>query len=194
MSPPTDDPRTVTRLLQQWSEGDEAALEDLLPRVYAELRKLAAASWRRERSGHTLQPTAVVHEAFLRLVDQRDAHWQSRTQFMAIAARMMRRVLTDHARRKQSVKRGAEQVRVELDEEIGRIEARNLDLVALDEALGRLEALDPRQATVVGLRFFSGLTISETAAALELSPATVKREWETAKAWLARELAPEPEP
>lgn len=192
---PPDQARTVTRLLQLWSAGDEAALESLLPLVYQELRRLAAASWRRERAGHTLQPTAIVHEAFLRLVEQHDVAWQSRTQFMAIAARMMRRVLTDHARRKGAAKRGAELVQVELDDAVGRIEARHLDLVALDQALERLEALDPRQATVVGLRFFGGLTIAETAAALELSPATVKREWETAKAWLARELQrPEPAP
>jgi RNA polymerase sigma factor (TIGR02999 family) len=186
---PDDTPRTVTRLLREWSAGDEAALESLMPLVYRELRRLAAASWRRERVGHTLQPTAIVHEAFLRLVAQQGVAWEGRTQFLAIAAQMMRRVLTDHARRKGAAKRGgAELVRVELDDEVGRLEARQLDLVALDEALAKLESLDSRQARVVELRYFAGLTIAETAEALELSPATVKREWETAKAWLVREM------
>lgn len=184
-----DAPRTVTRLLQRWNAGDQAALDSLMPLVYRELRYLAAASWRREKRGHTLQPTAVVHEAFLRLMGQQGVSWESRTQFLAIAAQMMRRVLTDHARRKGAVKRGgAEQIRVELDDEVGRLEARELDLVALDEALGGLEALDPRQARVVELRFFAGLTLAETAEAVGISTATVKREWETAKAWLAREM------
>jgi len=184
----------VTRLLRRSSDGDDQALRALLPLVYRELRFMAAASWRREPIGHTLQPTAVVHEAFLRLVDQQEVHWQSRSQFMAIAARMMRRVLTDHARRRKAIKRGAEHVRVELDDRLGQVKAQDLDLVALDQALDRLEELDPRQADVVGLRFFAGLTIAETATALELSPATVKREWETAKAWLARELRRSPAP
>lgn len=184
-----DAPRTVTRLLEQWSAGDDAALESLMPLVYRELRYLAAASWRREKVGHTLQPTAVVHEAFLRLVGQKGAAWEGRRQFLAVAAQMMRRVLTDHARRKSAEKRGgAELVRVELDDEVGRVEARQLDLVALDEALAGLETLDPRQAKLVELRYFAGLTIAETAEAMELSPATVKREWDTAKAWLLREM------
>lgn len=184
-----DAPRTVTRLLQRWNAGDQAALDSLMPLVYRELRYLAAASWRSEKRGHTLQPTAVVHEAFLRLMGQQGVSWESRTQFLAIAAQMMRRVLTDHARRKGAAKRGgAEQIRVELDDEVGRLEARELDLVALDEALAGLEALDPRQARIVELRFFAGLTLAETAEAVGISTATVKREWETAKAWLAREM------
>lgn len=192
--PTQDAPRTVTRLLQEWNAGDEAALSQLMSLVYSELRSLATAYWRRERTGHTLQPTAVVHEAFLRLVGQQGVDWQSRTQFVAIAARMMRRVLTDHARRKRADKRGSAPVRVELDEELDLPPARGLDLLVLDDALAALEALDERQARVVELRFFAGLTIAETAEALDLSPATVKREWETAKAWLYREMSREAPP
>jgi RNA polymerase sigma factor (TIGR02999 family) len=184
----------VTRLLQEWHAGDEAALAELMPLVYAELRSLAAAYWRREKAQHTLQPTAVVHEAFLRLVRQQDVDWESRTQFVAIAATMMRRVLTDHARRRRAGKRGAAPLRVELGEELARLPARQLDLLALDDALAGLEALDARQARVVELRFLAGLTIEETAAVLDLSAATVKREWETAKAWLYRAMRGEPEP
>ncbi len=192
MSP--DTPQTVTLLLQQWSAGDPEALDRLLPLVYASLKSLAAAYWRRERAGHTLQPTAVVHEAFLRLVGQQRVPWASRTQFLAIAARMMRRVLTDHARRRGADKRGAAPVRLELDEALDLADERSLDLVALADALTGLEALDPRQAEVVELRFFAGLTIEETAQALSLSPATVKREWQTAQAWLYREMSREAGP
>lgn len=190
---PSADPENVTVLLQEWTEGDEAALDRLMPLVYSSLKSLAAGYWRREPGGHTLQPTAVVHEAFLRLLGQQDVSWQSRTQFLAIAARMMRRVLTDHARRRRAEKRGGvDAVRVEFDEEIDSWPPRDgvagPDLVALDEALRALEALDPRQADIVQLRFFGGLTIDEAAEALDLSPATIKREWRTAQAWLLREM------
>lgn len=190
---PPDTAKTVTVLLQQWTGGDAAALDRLMPLVYSSLKSLAAGYWRREPGGHTLQPTAVVHEAFLRLLGQQEVSWQSRTQFLAIAARMMRRVLTDHARRRRADKRGGTgAVRVEFDEQIdswpGRDGTPAPDLVALDDALRALEALDPRQADVVQLRYFGGLTIDEAAEALDLSPATVKREWRTAQAWLLREM------
>lgn len=204
--PDDDTPRTVTLLLQRWTEGDEAALDRLMPMVYASLKSLASGYLRREGSGHTLQPTAVVHEAFLRLLGQQRVPWQSRTQFLAIAAKMMRRVLIDHARRKHADKRGGGAVRLELDEQVEAEQAKGMgpsglgaasqhpDLLALDRALTALEALDRRQAQVVELRFFGGLTIEETAGALELSPATVKREWQTAKAWLYREMTRETPP
>jgi RNA polymerase sigma factor (TIGR02999 family) len=185
--PVGEDAEAVTRLLQRWTAGEDAALDRLMPLVYASLKSLAAGYLRREKAGHTLQPTAVVNEAFLRLVGQQRVPWESRTQFLAIAAKMMRRVLTDHARRKRADKRGGDAVRLELDEELD-LPPEQPDRVALDDALAALEALDRRQAEVVELRFFAGLTIAETAAALDLSPATVKREWQTAKAWLYREM------
>jgi len=182
-----DDAEGLTRLLERWTAGDDAALDRLMPLIYASLKSLAAGYLRRERAGHTLQPTAVVNEAFLRLVGQQKVPWESRTQFLGIAAKMMRRVLTDHARRKRADKRGGDVVRLELDENLD-LPPERPDLAALDDALTALEALDPRQADVVELRFFAGLTIAETAAALDLSAATVKREWQTAKAWLYREM------
>jgi RNA polymerase sigma factor (TIGR02999 family) len=179
----------VTRLLRAWSDGDQHALNDLMPAVYAEVKKLARSYLRRERSDHTLQTTALVNEAYLRLVDQRQVRWNNRAHFFGIAAQMMRRVLVDHARSRKADKRGRGEARVVLDEAM-EIAAtpQNVDVLALDEALKELEALDPRQAQIVELRFFSGLSIEETAEVTSLSPATIKREWAAARAWLRREL------
>ena len=167
-------------------------LDALLPVVYEELRRLAAAYLRRERPGQTLQPTALVHEAYLRLMKDRPDRWQNRAHFCAIAAHSMRQILIERARARGAQKRGGAQPRVTLDEAIvaaGGGDSPSVDLVALDDALQRLEALDPEQARLVELRFFGGLTIEETAEAMKISPATVKRHWTMARAWLARELA-----
>jgi RNA polymerase sigma factor (TIGR02999 family) len=177
----------VTALLRDWSGGDPRALERLMPLVYGELRKLAASYLRRERSDHTLQPTALVHEAYLRLVDQRGVDWHNRAHFFGIAARMMRRILVDHARRRQAAKRDGAAYRISGSGDL--VEAgHDPDLLALNSALDGLEALDPRQARIIELRFFGGLTVEETAEVVGISTATVKREWQTARAWLAREL------
>ena len=164
----------------------------LLPIVYDELRRLAAAYLRRERPGQTLQPTALVHEAYLRLAKDRPERWQNRAHFCAIAAHSMRQILIEKARARGAIKRGGAQPRVTLDEGLVAGAERSIDLVALDEALDRLAALDPEQARLVELRFFGGLTIEETADAMQISPATVKRHWTVARAWLARELAGAP--
>jgi RNA polymerase sigma factor (TIGR02999 family) len=179
-------PGAVTELLHAWNSGGEEARERLMSVVYRELRVLAASYLRKERPNHTLQPTALVHEAFLRLVES-TAPWRDRAHFFGVAAQAMRRILVDHARKRQSAKRGQAPVLLTLDEAIG-LPGRNAELVALDDALRTLSALDPRQERIVELRCFGGLTIDETAEALELSPATIKREWATAKAWMAREL------
>lgn len=178
----------VTGLLRQWTEGDQDALQKLMPIVYEELRRLAGHYLRLERPNHTLQPTALVNEAFLRLVGQKEVVWQNRAHFFGIAAQMMRRILVDHARRRAAAKRDAG-LRVELTQP-GAEEAfdREPELLALDEALTQLEALDPRQARIVELRFFGGLTVEETAEVTGVSARTVKREWRTARAWLRREL------
>lgn len=178
----------VTGLLRRWTEGDQDALQKLMPIVYEELRRLAGHYLRLERPNHTLQPTALVHEAFLRLVGQKEVIWQNRAHFFGIAAQMMRRILVDHARRRAAAKRDAG-LRVELTQP-GAEEAfdREPELLALDEALTHLEALDPRQARIVELRFFGGLTVEETAEVTGVSARTVKREWRTARAWLRREL------
>lgn len=178
----------VTELLQLWSDGRRDALDRLLPLVHRELRRLAASYLRRERPDHTLQPTALVNEAFLKLVDQRAVRWQSRAHFFGIAAQAMRRILVDWARARSSAKRGAGEVVLPLDEALAGTEMRSVDLLALDEALTRLAALDSQQSRVVELRFFGGLTLDETAEALRISPATVSREWTVAKAWLYAEL------
>jgi RNA polymerase sigma-70 factor, ECF subfamily len=180
--------KTVTQLLATWSSGDREAAERLLPLVYDELRHIAARQLRRERAGHTLQPTAIVHEAYLRLSGQPGLKWPSRAHFLAFAAHLIRRILVDYARRRNRAKRGG------LSERITFIEAADLalekspDLVALDEALSGLEKVDPRKATVVELKFFAGLTLEETAAQLGISPETVSREWRRAKAWLYSSL------
>jgi RNA polymerase sigma factor (TIGR02999 family) len=182
------DPHEVTRLLRAWSDGDRQALDALLPVVYAEVRRLARSYLRRERPDHTLQATALVNEAYLRLVDQREVQWQNRAHFFGIAAQIMRRILVDHARMRGAQKRGSGEVPVVFDEALEVAAERNLDIVALDEALEALAALDARQARIVELRFFGGLSIEEAAEVLSLSPATVKREWAGARAWLRREL------
>lgn len=178
----------VTGLLRQWTDGDQGALQKLMPVVYEELRRLAGHYLRLERPGHTLQPTALLHEAFLRLVGQREVVWQNRAHFFGIAAQMMRRILVDHARRKMAAKRDASAYRVELALPEGEAEDREPELLALDEALTQLEELDPRQARIVELRFFGGLTVEETAEVTGVSTRTVKREWRTARAWLRSEL------
>ena len=181
-------PANVTQLLNDWSEGDKEALDKLIPLVYDELRRQAARYLRRERAGHSLQTTALIHEAYLRLVDQRNVHWQNRAQFFGIAAQLMRRILVDHARTRQRVKRGGSNVRVSLTEATVIANAPDLDLVVLDEALNRLAEIDQQQSKIVELRFFSGLSVEETATVLGISPATVKRDWSVAKAWLQREI------
>ena len=168
--------------------ADDRPVDALLPIVYQELRRLAASYLRRERPGQTLQPTALVHEAYLRLMKDRPERWQNRAHFCAIAAHSMRQILIERARARGAQKRGGAQPRVTLDEALVAGESPSVDLVALDEALGRLEQIDPEQARLVELRFFGGLTIEETAEAMKISPATVKRHWAVARAWLAREL------
>jgi RNA polymerase sigma factor (sigma-70 family) len=199
----------VTQLLCEWADGDKRALGELMPLVYAELRRLAQRHLRRERSNHTLQRTALVHEAFLRLVNQKDVRWQSRAQFLGLASQLMRRILVDHARTRLAAKRGAGAVVVSLDQTGAVLEPAGpdgadgpaaavdvasdpeVDLSAIDTVLARLETLDPKQGRIVELRFFGGLTIEETAEVIGISPATVKREWVLARAWLRRELTAE---
>jgi RNA polymerase sigma factor (TIGR02999 family) len=183
----------VTELLRAWSGGDTTALDALLPLVYEELRRQARRYLRREREGHSLQATALVHEAYMRLVDQRRMQWQGRTQFFGIAAQLMRRILVDHARGRHAEKRGGMNISLvqPLDEATAAAQEADVNLLALDDALTRLAALDARQAKVVELRYFTGLGIEETAEVLGISPATVKREWTSARAWLKRELTEE---
>jgi RNA polymerase sigma factor (TIGR02999 family) len=180
----------VTRLLIAWRQGEQAALDELIPLVYGELRRIAAHYLRRERRGHTLQTSALVNEAFLRLVDQ-TVDWRNRAQFFGIAARMMRQILVDHARHRGRAKRGGEQVQVALDEALDVAQTPDADLVALDEALTALAQFDPQQSRVVELRYFGGLTIAETAEVLGVSDSTVEREWNLARTWLLRELSNE---
>lgn len=181
--------QNVTQLLIGWSNGDKQALDALLPVVYEELRKQAARYLRRERVGHTLQTTALIHEAYLKLVDQKNVHWQNRAHFFGIAAQLMRRILVDHARTKKRAKRGGSDIRVSFNDANLLAPSRNLDIVALDKALTRLNEIDEQQSRIVELRFFSGLTVAETAEVLGISPATVKRDWSMAKAWLHREIS-----
>jgi RNA polymerase sigma factor (TIGR02999 family) len=182
-------PHAVTRLLVEWGNGDSQALDKLTPLVYQELKRLASRYLRRERQEHTLQSTALVHEAWLRLIDQKQVHWQNRAQFFGIAAEMIRRILIDHARNRQAVKRGDGAIKLTLDDALATPDRRDLDLVALDDALRDLAKLDSQQGRLVELRFFAGLSVEESAEVLGVSPATVKREWATAKAWLYRELS-----
>lgn len=179
---------TVTRLLHQWQNGDPDAADRLVPLVYAELRALAGRHMRAERPGHTLQPTALVNEAFIRLVDQHSTPWQSRAHFLAIGSRMMRRILVDHSRRHRATKRDGG-IQVTLGDDVAVGDPRVLDLLMVDAALDRLGRLDERQAQVVELRFFGGLENGEIAVAMGVSLATVKRDWVLAKAWLQRELS-----
>jgi RNA polymerase sigma factor (TIGR02999 family) len=189
-NPPRSD---VTELLQQWSSGRREALDQLLPQVYAELRRLAASYFRRERPHHTLQPTALVHEAFVKLVDQRAVRWQNRAHFFGIAAQLMRRILVDHARARDAAKRGAGEAPLSLEEWQLTAPGVDFEILALDEALTRLASMDPQQSRVVELRFFAGLTMDETAEVLHVSPATVGREWTLARAWLYAEIGRRPE-
>ncbi len=179
---------SVTDLLNRWRAGDREAQEHLIDAVYGDLRRLARGQIRRERSDHTLEPTALAHEAYLRLSEQQRVEWQGRTHFFAVAALAMRRILVSHARKRAAGKRGGA-LRVTLPDELP-ADASEPDVLALDEALEQLEQLDPRQARVVELRFFGGLTVEETAAALGVSPATVKVDWSMARAWLYRKLKP----
>lgn len=174
----------VTALLLDWSNGDRGALERLMPLVYEELREIARRHLSREDPAHTLQSTALVHEAYLRLVDQKRVQWQNRAHFFAVAAQLVRRILLDHARRRHAAKRGGAGTVLTLDEGLVAERQRALDVVTLDEALNALAELDAQQARVVELRFFAGLTIAETAEAMGISSATVQRDWVTAKAWL----------
>ena len=174
-----------------YGRGDKESLDKLMPVVYEELRRQAARYLRREQPGHTLQTTALIHEAYVRLVDQRNVQWQNRAHFFGIAAQLMRRILVDHARTKKRVKRGGSGIKVSLADATIPVNERDLDVVALDEALDRLAAIDEQQSRVVELRFFSGLTVEETAKVMHISPATVKRDWSMAKAWLHRELSRE---
>ena len=180
------DTHEVTRLLAEWRKGNQQALEELTPLVYRELRQLAASCLRRERHGHTLQPTAVVHEAYLRLVDQKNPTWQNRSHFFGVAARLMRQILVDHARKKQAGKRAG--MRVSLQEAVSLQHERSRDLVALDSGLGELEKIDPRKCKVVELRYFGGLSMDEIAQALDVSPVTVRRDLRMAEAWLHHQI------
>jgi RNA polymerase sigma factor (TIGR02999 family) len=184
-------PATITQLLIKWRNGDQTALDELTPLVYSELRRLARYYLRAERSGHTLQPSDLVHEAYLRLVDEKEIDWQNRAHFFGIAAVRMRHILVEHARRRQAAKRGGDEFRLSLSKADLMAEKRDVNLLALDEALRRLEALDPQKSRIVEMRYFGGLTIEETAEALRISPATVKRDWSMARAWLRSEISHE---
>jgi len=177
----------VTQLLVRWGEGDRAAFDTLVPLVYGELKRMAQRHLAGER-GQTLQTTALVHDAYIRLVDQHSVSWQNRAHFFAIAARMMRRILMNRARNRHAAKRGGAAVQLSLDDIDIHAADRPADLIALDDALTRLAAADPRQGEIVELRFFGGLSIEEIAEALHVSPGTIKREWRTAKAWLHKEV------
>jgi len=179
----------VTQLLIDWSNGDRAALDKLLPVVDQELRRLAHHYMSRERAGHTLQTTALVNEAFVRLVNRKSIQWQNRAHFFGIAAQLMRTILVDHARSHACAKRGGGGGKVELDEALVVSQQKASEVIALDEALKALALIDPQQSRIVELRFFGGLTVEEAAEVMHVSPATIKREWSTAKAWLYRELA-----
>ena len=178
----------VTDLLVDWSKGDKDALSRLVPLVYDELHKLAGRYLRRERPDHTLQTTALVHEAYLTLVNQRDAHWENRVQFFAVAAQLMRRILVDYARRHQASKRGGDLYRLSLEDAFVPSDEKDPELLVLHEALDRLETIDSQQSRVVELRVFGGLTLEETAQILNVSPRTVRREWSMAKAWLHQQI------
>ena len=187
----------ITRLLKAWGRGDSAALDRLTPLVYEQLRRIARSYMRNERPGHTLQATALVNEAFLRLVDARDLNWTDRSHFFALCARVMRRILVDAARSRAATKRGGQVDRVEHStainlDDLPSPRALSTQVCALDEALNALERIDPRRAQVIELRFFGGLTVEETGQVLQVSPQTVMRDWKLARAWLARELVKTP--
>ena len=178
----------ITQWLAVCREGDAAALERLLPLVYDELHRQAVRAFGRERAGHTLQPTALVNEVYLRLLNQHEMKWQNRAQFCGVAAQMMRRILVSHARTRRAAKRGGGETCITLEEGVAPAPQRDLNLLAVDEALTRLEAIDPEKSRMVELRFFSGLSVEETAEVMGVSPRTIDRQWQTAKAWLHREL------
>jgi len=178
----------VTRLLAEWAKGNQGARDDLTPLVYKELRQLAASYLRKERRGHTLQPTALVHEAYLRLVDQGSPNWQNRSHFFGVAARLMRQILVDHARRRQAGKRVGSRVKVSLEDTISFQPERSRDLVALDTGLDSLEKIDPRKCRAVELHYFGGLSTEEIALTLDVSAVTVRRDLRMAEAWLYREM------
>jgi RNA polymerase sigma factor (TIGR02999 family) len=191
MTLPSSPPHEVTQLLVAWSNGDKTARDQLMPLVHTELCRLAHHYMSRERPGHTLQTTALVNEAYLRLVDQDKMRWENRAHFFGIAARLMREILVDHARSRQAAKRGGAQVRLSLSE-VDHIASRpDVNLIALDEALSRLEAIDPQKSRIIELRYFGGLAIEETAEVIGISPATVKRDWSMARAWLRSEIGDE---
>jgi RNA polymerase sigma factor (TIGR02999 family) len=179
----------VTDLLTRWNGGDAAARDALVPLVYDELRRIARKCLAGQRNDHTLQPTALVHEAYLRLVNRDSATWQNRAHFFAVAAQMMRQILVDHARMRAAAKRGGGAITLVLDESVTLPKKPALDLIALDDALKRLAVLDARQSQIVELRFFGGLSIDETAEVIAISPATTKREWATARLWLHRAMS-----
>ena len=187
----TPAPKDVTELLVDWSNGDQQALNKLIPLVYDELHRLASRYLRRERPDHTLQTTALVHEAYIRLVREKNGNWQNRVHFFAVASQLMRHILVDYARSHNASKRGGDYARLSFDERLIVSKEKSADLMALDEALNCLAAIDPQQSRVVELRVFGGLTVEETAEALGLSPRTVKREWSMAKAWLHRQIRKE---
>lgn len=178
----------VTALLIDWSSGNKAALDRLMPLVDRELHRLAHHYMQQERPGHTLQTTALVNEAYLKLIDQRQVHWKNRAHFFALSAQLMRRILVDHARKRKYAKRGGDARRISFDEVMAVSPARSADLIALDDALEKLAAIDARKGKVVEMRFFGGLSVEETAEALGVSPLTVKRDWKMAKAWLYNSL------
>ena len=180
---------SITKLLKQWRNGDQEAFNELLPQVYGELRRLANYYLRQERPGHTLPSSALVHEAYLRLVDEKGVDWQNRAHFFGIAAVRMRHILVEHGRSRQAAKRDGGSYRLLLGEAVRPAERPDVNLLALDEALQRLEALDPQKVRIAELRYFGGLTIEETAEALKISPATVKRDWSMARAWLRSEIS-----
>ena len=183
-----DKPQEISLILKDWSGGNRASADILLTLVYDELRRIAGKYLRKERSGHTLQPTALVHEAYMKLIDISDINWQDRAHFFAVSANVMRHILVDHARAKLAEKRGGESERIALEDAVSLSNEPNLDLLAVDEALSELAEFDEQQSKIVELRFFGGLTIEETAHVIGVSPATVKREWAMAKAWLHRKL------
>ncbi len=178
----------LTQLLKECSDGKQQALDELLPAVYDELRRLADSYLRRERTDHTLQATALVHEAYLKLIDQHSVSWQNRAHFFGVAAQLMRRILVDHARGHLREKRGGQRQKLSLDEAISWVEERDVDLVALDDALKELAKFDERKSRLVELRFFSGLSIEETSEVLGIAPSTVLRDWSLAKAWLYNQI------
>lgn len=182
-------PEEMSQLLRDWSNGDQSALDKVMPVVYQELRRLAHHYMRNERADHTLQTTALVNEAYMRLADYREMRWQSRAHFFAVAAQVMRRILVDSARSRNYAKRGGGAQKVELDEAAVVSEGRSAEVIAVDEALIELESWDARKGRIVELRFFGGLSIEETAEVLKVSPTTVQREWRSAKAWLHRAIS-----